>query len=239
MNTSDEKMASETLLIIEDEPTMLRVLQDDFEFSGYRVSTASDGEQGLERALNIRPDLIVLDIMLPKINGYELCRLIRKKGLDMPIIMLTAKGEESDIVLGLDLGADDYVTKPFSIRELRARVEAFLRRRREEAPETYLFGAYELNTVSHKLFRNGTEVALTPKEFSLLAFFVRHADRALTRDEILTSVWGHDVYVTSRSVDRCINTLRNKIKPKPNRPEFIRTVRDIGYRFEIPENDRN
>jgi len=232
-------MASETILIIEDEPTMLRVLQDDFEFSGYRVSTASDGEQGLERALNIRPDLIVLDIMLPKINGYELCRLIRKKGLDMPIIMLTAKGEESDIVLGLDLGADDYVTKPFSIRELRARVEAFLRRRREEAPETYRFGAYELNTASHRLFRNGTEVALTPKEFSLLAFFARHADRALTRDEILTSVWGHDVYVTSRSVDRCINTLRNKIKPKPNRPTFIRTVRDIGYRFEIPENDRN
>ena len=232
-------MASETLLIIEDEPTMLRVLQDDFEFSGYQVSTATDGEQGLERALNIRPDLIVLDIMLPKINGYELCRLIRKKGLDVPIIMLTAKGEESDIVLGLDLGADDYVTKPFNIRELRARVEAFLRRRREEAPATYRFGAYELNTVSHRLFRNGTEVPLTPKEFSLLAFFARHAERALTRDEILTSVWGHDVYVTSRSVDRCINTLRNKIKPKPNRPAFIRTVRDIGYRFEIPENDRN
>ena len=126
-------MAAETILIIEDDPTMLRVLHDNFEFSGYAVRTASDGEQGLRVASDVQPDLIVLDIMLPKINGYEICRQIRKDGLDMPIIMLTAKGQESDIVLGLNLGADDYVTKPFNIKELLARVEAFLRRARRHA----------------------------------------------------------------------------------------------------------
>ena len=130
----------ETVLIIEDDPTMLRGLEDNFNLKGYRVKTARDGEQGLNAALDVKPDLIILDIMLPKINGYEICRLVRKEKLDMPIIMLTAKGEESDIVLGLNLGADDYVTKPFSIRELLSRVEAFLRRRRKAEPAIHKFG---------------------------------------------------------------------------------------------------
>ena len=228
-------MASETILIIEDEPTMLRVLQDDFEFSGYQVSTASDGEQGLERALKIRPDLIVLDIMLPKVSGYELCRLIRKKGLDMPIIMLTAKGQESDIVLGLNLGADDYVTKPFSINELLARAEAFLRRARRSKAKVHQFGQYELDLVSRRLLCDSVELPLTPKEFDLLALFARRSGQALTRDEILRCVWSDDPLVTSRSVDRFVNTLRHKIESDPHQPVFIKTVRNIGYRFETAE----
>ncbi len=225
-------MAGESVLIIEDDPTMLRGLKDNFEFEGYGVATADDGEKGLEAALNTKPDIIILDIMLPKINGYEICRLIRKEGMDIPIIMLTAKGQEPDIVLGLNLGADDYVTKPFSIKELLARVNAFLRRRREKQTQIHCFGDYELDPASRKLKRNGADVALTPKEFALLEYFASKPGRALTRDDILKSVWGFDVFVTSRSVDRCINTLRRKIECDPNRPALIKTIREIGYRFE-------
>jgi DNA-binding response OmpR family regulator len=228
-------MAGETVLIVEDDATMLRGLKDNFEFDGYRVETASDGEKGLELALDGRPDLIVLDIMLPKVNGYEVCRLIRNEGLEMPVVMLTAKGQESDIVLGLNLGADDYVTKPFSIKELLARANGLLRRRRRGRPTVCRFGDCELNLTSRKLLRNGQEISLTPKEFAVLEFLVRQADRALTRSQILKSVWGYEVFVTSRSVDRCINTLRKKIEPDPTRPTFIRTIRDVGYRFEMPE----
>jgi DNA-binding response OmpR family regulator len=201
-------MAAETILIIEDDPT-LRVLKDNFTSGGFAVRSASDGEQGLHEAVDRQPDLIVLDIMLPKINGYELCRLIRKERLDIPTIVLTAMGQESDIVLVLDLGVDDYVAKPFSVKEQLARANAFLRRRRERGACLYRFGECELNTVSRKVFRNGNEIALTPKEFSLLVFFARHAWRALARDEILRSVWGGSIWVTARSVDRCVTTLRN------------------------------
>ena len=228
-------MGAETILIVEDDPTMQRGLKDNFEFEGYRVLATSDGQDGLAKALSARPGLIVLDIMLPTINGYEVCRLIRKEGLDIPIIMLTAKGQESDIVLGLNLGADDYVTKPFSIKELLARANAFLRRRRSGQVRRFAFGDCKLDGASRRLTRNGEEVPLTPKELALLEFFVRAAGRALTRDEILRTVWGHDVFVTSRSVDRCINTLRKKIEPDPARPAFIQTIREIGYRFEAPD----
>jgi DNA-binding response OmpR family regulator len=148
-------MAGETVLIIEDDPTMLRGLKDNFEFEGYRVATAADGEKGLEAALSVKPDLIVLDIMLPKENGYEICRLVRQAGMDMPIIMLTAKGQEQDIVLGLNLGADDYVTKPFSIKQLLARANAFLRRNRQSAASTHQFGQFTLDLASRRLTRNG------------------------------------------------------------------------------------
>jgi len=225
-------MPDETVLIIEDDPAMLRGLTDNFRMEGYRVETASDGEDGLRLAFDGRPDLIVLDIMLPKVNGYEICRLVRKEGLTMPVIMLTAKGQESDIVLGLNLGADDYVTKPFSIKELLARANAFLRRRRSPAEGVCRFGDFELHTDSRRLLRDGNEVELTPKEFGLLAFFARSQGRALTRDEILRQVWGYDIFVTRRSVDRCVNTLRKKIEPDPARPTFIKTIREIGYRFE-------
>jgi DNA-binding response OmpR family regulator len=182
------------------------------------------------------PDLVLLDIMLPKVNGYEICRRVRQAGLDMPIIMLMAKGQESDIVLGLNLGADDYVTKPFSVRELLARAEAFLRRRRQKEMVVYHFGPFELDAASRRLLRGGKEVVLTPKEYDLLLFLVRQAGRALTRDEILNNVWGRGVFVTGRSVDRCINTLRSKIERRPERPSFITTIREIGYRFEAGEN---
>jgi DNA-binding response OmpR family regulator len=224
----------ETVLIVEDDPTMMRALKDNFEFHGYKAVTAEDGEEGLNTALNAKPDLIVLDIMLPKINGYEVCRLIRREKLDMPIIMLTAKGEESDIILGLNLGADDYVTKPFSIKELLARVEALLRRTRKTEDETYEFGDYRLDIPARKFTRRGEEIALSPKEFRLLELFVKRPGRALTRDEILNVVWGYDSFVGERSIDRFVTTLRNKIEPDAHNPIYIHTVREIGYKFEPP-----
>jgi len=224
-------MLDETILIIEDDPAMLRGLKDNFNFKGYRILTAPDGESGLAAAFDAKPDLILLDIMLPKINGYEICRLIRAEGLDVPIIMLTAKGQEQDIVLGLNLGADDYVTKPFNIKELLARANAFLRRRRKAGSSEFRFGDFTLNMNSRQLFREGEEIMLTPKEFGLLALFARRAGCALTRDEILRHVWGRDILVTTRSVDRCVNTLRNKIENDPDAPVFIKTIRDVGYRF--------
>jgi DNA-binding response OmpR family regulator len=223
---------SETILIIEDDPAMLRGLKDNFEYEGYRVQTASDGDAGLKAALALQPDLIILDLMLPKVNGYEICRLIRKEGLEMPIIMLTAKGQEEDIIRGLELGADDYLTKPFSIRELLARAAAFLRRRTAGTREVYGFGECELNLVSHKLLRGGREVPLTAKEFRMLEYFVQHPGRAMTRNELLNAVWGRSVIVTARSVDRCVTTLRGKIELDAPHPRHVITIRDIGYRFD-------
>ncbi len=232
-------MAEKTVLIIEDDPTLLRGLKDNFQSKAYRVQTACDGEAGLAAALNGGPDLILLDIMLPKMNGYEICRIVRERGLDVPIIMLTAKGQEDDIIRGLNLGADDYLTKPFNIRELLARAKAFLRRRQGAVSEVYRFGDCELDLASHKLYRDGNEVTLTPKEFRLLEYFVTRTGRALTRDDVLASVWGDSVVVTARSVDRCVRTLRSKIEPDPSRPTLIRTIPDIGYRFEVPEGGQS
>lgn len=225
-------MSGETILIIEDDATMLRGLKDNFEFDGYRVATAADGQKGLDAILSIKSDLVVLDIMLPKINGYEICRLARKAGLDMPIIMLTAKGQEQDIILGLNLGADDYVTKPFSIKQLLARANALLRRKRQLADKPLEFGDCVLDIAARRLMRRGKEIALTPKEFGLLELLLRRPGRVLTRDEIINKVWGHDVFITSRSVDRCVNTLRAKIEPDAASPRFIQTIRPVGYRFE-------
>ena len=225
-------MTPATILIIEDDPTILRVVKDNCAARGHRVLTAKDGEAGLDAALNARPDLILLDIMLPKINGYEICRAIRTEKLETPILMLTAKGQEEDIVRGLDIGADDYITKPFSVRELMARVQAFLRRHRGSATPVFEFGECRLDTVSHRLLRRGVEVPLANKEFRLLEFFLQRPGRALTRDSIMNAVWGNTVMVTARSVDRCVTTLRGKIEPDPHRPTFIQTIREIGYRFE-------
>ena len=224
-----------TVLVIEDDPTLLRVLRDNFELEGYRVLTAADGEAGLHQVLGERPDLVILDVMLPAINGYELCRRIREEGIDIPIIMLTVKDQESDIVLGLNLGADDYVTKPFSIKELLARSHASLRRQRGEPREHHRFGPFVLDLRSHQLRKEGEEIPLTPKEFELLALLVGNAGRAFGRGEILQRVWGHGVFVTGRSVDRCVNTLRKKLEPDAKRPRYIITVRDVGYRFAAIE----
>jgi DNA-binding response OmpR family regulator len=221
-----------TVLIIEDDPTLLRVLSDNFAHEQFAVHTATDGEKGLASARRIKPGLIILDIMLPAINGYEVCRLLRRDGLDMPILMLTAKSLEKDVILGLNTGADDYVTKPFSIGELLARAAALIRRR-EGLSSVKTFGECALDLQSHKLTRNGRDVPLTPKEFALLALLVGKAGRAFTREHILEAVWGDSIFVTTRSVDRCITTLRKKVEPEPHRPRFISTVREIGYRFDI------
>jgi DNA-binding response OmpR family regulator len=220
------------ILIVEDEPALLRGLKDSFISKGCEVFTASDGAAGLELAMEKTPDLILLDIMLPKVNGYEICRALRKHGIEIPILMLTAKGQEEDIILGLNLGADDYVTKPFRIRELLARANAFLRRSKAQKTATVIFGDFELNLTARKLFRRGREVELTAKEFGLLNYFAARPGRALARNDVLDAVWGRSVMVTPRSIDRCVATLRAKIEPDPHRPTFIQTIRDIGYRFE-------
>jgi len=222
-------MRQPSVLIIEDAPALVRGLKDNFEAQDFRVRLARDGEAGLTAVMSEAPDLVILDIMLPKMNGFEICRAIRANGLDMPIIMLTAKGQAEDIVRGLELGADDYVTKPFSIRELLARAKAFLRRHQFAV---VTFGECKLDLTAHKLFRNGNEVELTAKEFRLLEFFVRRSGRALTRDQILDGVWGDEIIVNDRSVDRCVTTLRAKIEADPHHPTHIATIRDIGYRFE-------
>ena len=227
-------MSAKSILIIEDDPVLLRGLKDNFEAQGYLVRTAKDGQKGLDALLTAPPDLLLLDLMLPKVNGYEICQTARSRQLDMPIIMLTAKGQEDDIVRGLEVGADDYVTKPFGIRELLARVKAFLRRQGAEG-DSYEFGDCRLDLAAHKLFKKGKEIELTAKEFRLLEFLVKRAGRALTRDSILGAVWGGEVIVTDRSVDRCVTTLRGKIEADSREPRFIHTIRDIGYRFEDTE----
>jgi DNA-binding response OmpR family regulator len=221
-----------SILIVEDDPTMLRGLKDNFEFEGYKVATATDGDSGLKAALRSPPDLIVLDLMLPKINGYEFCRFLRQENMRMPIMMLTAKTQESDVVLGLKLGADDYVTKPFSIKEVLARAEALLRRANPTSNESYEFGDCRLDCDSRTFTKGGKEVQLSPKEFELLRFFASRAGQALSRDLIMSSVWGYDAMVTPRSIDRFVNALRNKIEPDPTEPKHLKTVREFGYKFE-------
>ena len=222
-----------TVLIIEDDPALLRGLRDNFEFEGCRVHTAADGDSGLKQALALQPDLIVLDLMLPKINGYEICRFLREEKLAVPILILTARGQESDVVLGLKLGADDYVTKPFSVKELLARAEALLRRTHRGEQTSFEFGDCRLDLTARTLTRAGREVALSPKEFELLAYFVKNPGRALHRDTIMASVWGFDAAVTPRSIDRFVTVLRQKIEPAPTAPRLIKTVREFGYKFEL------
>ncbi len=216
---------------------MLRGLEDNFKAKGYYVLTAVDGRQGLEKALQERPDLILLDIMLPEINGYEVCSHVREQGLDMPIIMLTAKDQEADIVLGLNLGADDYVTKPFGIKELMARAEAFMRRRKDPEPPVYEFADCRLDVGARVLQRGGREVALTPGEFKMLHLFLRKAGCPLTQDEIRTTVFGYSRFTTVRDIDKAVAGLRGKVEPDPERPQHIHVIPGIGYKFELPKTD--
>lgn len=220
------------ILIIEDDPALQRGLRDSFQDQGYEVLTASNGEQGLDLALSVGPDLLLLDIMLPGIDGYEICQAVRREELDYPIIMLTAKGQEVDIVRGLELGADDYVTKPFGIQELAARVKAFLRRHRVTGTTVFEFGSCRLDRVSHQFEKDGKVVKLTRKEYQLLEYFLENPGRALTRATIMNKVWGSSIMVTQRSVDRCVTTLRAKVEADPHAPAHIITIRDVGYRME-------
>jgi DNA-binding response OmpR family regulator len=228
-----------TVLIVEDDPALRRGLEDNFRFKGYDTLTACDGNEGLENALKARPDLIILDIMLPGIDGYEVCSHIRAENLDMPIIMLTARNEESDVVLGLNTGADDYVSKPFSIKELLARANAFMRRRGAREPLVYEFGGCRLDTRSRTLLRQGQDVLLTPGEFKMLRLFLRKAGGPLSREEICAAVWGHARFVSFRDIDQAIARLQRKIEPDLSRPPTIRMIGNEGYLFEVPQANGN
>jgi two-component system OmpR family response regulator len=225
------------VLVVEDEENLLEVLKYNLEREGYNVLTAVDGEQGLEVARTSRPDMVVLDIMLPKLDGLEVCRILRRES-NVPILMLTAKGEEIDRVLGLELGADDYVTKPFSIRELMARVKAMLRRSRMASeispapPKVLRSGDLEVDRTGHSVHLGGLSIDLKPREFELLALLVENRGRVLTRSQILDRLWGYDYVGDERTVDVHIRWLRNRIEKEPSRPERIVTVRGVGYRFE-------
>lgn len=220
------------VLIIEDDYAIMRGLRDSYAKKGYQVYTAMDGEQAIATALHTQVDLILLDIMLPKANGFEVCARIREAEIETPIIMLTARGEEEDVVRGLNLGADDYVTKPFSIKQLHARSEAFIRRHAKHKVQEYHFGDYTLNLMSRELIRLPNElIKLSPKEFDLLHLFLTRQDRVLTRETILNVVWRSSIITTARSVDRCVTTLRKKIESEPKNAQFIQSVRDVGYRF--------
>ncbi|TWU24535.1 response regulator transcription factor [Bythopirellula polymerisocia] len=223
------------ILIVEDDATLLRGLSDNFAVAGFDVQTATDGQAGIAHVLADPPDLLVLDIMMPRMNGYDLCRRVRQAMLDMPILMLTAKGQEEDIVRGLELGADDYMTKPFGMRELLARVKTLLRRQGNEMAERMVIGDLLFDRTSHTLTRDGQEIPLTSKEYALLEYFCSRPNRALTRGDIISHVWGRSIIVSGRSVDRCVATLRSKIEPTPSQPQFIHTIRDVGYRFGLPE----
>jgi len=221
------------ILIVEDEPNMVAGLRDNFEFEGYQVISAPDGVAGLERALSESPDLVILDVMMPRMSGLDVCKQLKAKKPAIPVIMLTARGQEVDKVVGLELGADDYVTKPFSIRELLARVKAVLRRA-GMAPKTvekYSFGEVEVNLRSHQVSRKGKAMDFSSKEFELLKFFLHHPGETLSRDRLLEEVWGYEHFPTTRTVDAHIVRLRQKVEPKPEEPRFILTVHGTGYKF--------
>jgi DNA-binding response OmpR family regulator len=221
------------ILIIEDEESILMPLEDNLKLEGYEVSSAKDGLQGLAMAAGQPYDLIVLDIMLPKMDGFEVCKRLRQDRVMTPILMLTAKSQEVDKVLGLELGADDYVTKPFSSRELLARIKAILRRVSEplRGVDFFRFGDSELDFVKYEAKKGGRPVPLTALEFSLLHYLVQNKGRVVHRNEILDSVWGKDVYVDARTVDKHISLLRKKFEDDPQEPKFILGVRGIGYKF--------
>jgi DNA-binding response OmpR family regulator len=220
------------VLIVEDEPVMLRGLRDTFARQGWEVETAAEGETALDLACSRAFDLILLDIMLPRVNGYEICRAVRERGSQSAIMMLTAKSQEEDVVLGLNLGADDYLAKPFRRGELLARAEALVRRAKRAPVSVSRFGEYTLDLPGRRLLRSGADVELTGKEFGVLAYLASRPGCAVTREQILGAVWGNSVMVTPRSVDRCMATLRAKIETDPHHPGFLHTIRDIGYRFE-------
>ncbi len=222
------------ILIIEDDKSILMGLKDDLEFEGFEVSTATDGKDGLSMALGQDFRLIVLDILLPGLNGFEVCKKIRESGKMTPILMLTAaKTEEMDKVVGLELGADDYVTKPIGTRELVARIKAILRRtkKNEELGETYRFGDVEVNFKSHEVRKAGEKLHLTALEFKLLKFFIMHRGEVLTRDQILDEAWGDEVVVAHRTIDPHIVHLRKKVEDDPGRPVHILSIRSVGYKF--------
>jgi len=220
------------ILVVEDEPGIALALEEDFKSEGYEVEVVEDGETASRRAREENFDAILLDLMLPRKDGYEVCRELRRAGVATPILMLTAKTHEAEKVLGLELGADDYVTKPYSPRELRARIKAVLRRTTGDLPAVYRFGDVEVDFGRRELRRAGRPVQTTPLEFKLLEAFVHRPGRVLSRQQLLDAAWGREVYVTDRVVDNQVNHLRCKIEPDPSHPRYLISIRGIGYRFD-------
>ncbi len=226
----------ERILIIEDDPSMLRGLKDSFEDAGFSVATACTGPAGADLARTFRPHLILLDLMLPLRNGFEVCREIREQDRSVPILILTARDEEPDIVRGLEAGADGYVTKPFGIRELLARAEALLRRGRSRRPLHSRFGGFSLDRDTRRLFGpDGEEIRLSPREFALLDYLTSHPRRALSREELLREVWGGEFEAGPRTVDRFVTVLRGKLSGAAPHG-MIDTIREFGYRFTPPDD---
>jgi DNA-binding response OmpR family regulator len=225
------------ILAVEDDPAILRGLTDNLRFEGYEVTTASDGETGYRMQAELKPDLILLDVMLPRMSGLEFCRKLRAQKIQTPVLMLTARSEEPDRVLGLDLGADDYLAKPFSVRELLARVRALLRRSHgqkegvPELPDQLRFDRVEVDFRSYEARRDGAAVEMTRKEFAVLRYLAARVGQVVSRDELLNEVWGYEAYPTTRTVDNHVAGLRSKLERDASEPAHIRTVHGVGYKF--------
>lgn len=225
------------ILIVEDEQPIRKLLDYNLTQANFETILAEDGEEAIKLVINEQPDLIVLDLMLPKIDGIEVCKMLRQQGIKTPIIMLTAKGAETDKIVGLELGADDYMTKPFSPREVIARIKAVLRRtgasiQREEDDEKLESGPLRLYPARYEAFLNDQELEFTPKEFELLVYFMQNKNRVLSRDQLLNAVWNYDFVGDTRIVDVHVSHLREKIEMNTRKPQFIKTMRGIGYKFE-------
>lgn len=225
------------ILIIEDDLAILRGIKDNLEYESYEVLTATDGEHGYSLILEKKPDLVILDLMLPRMSGYEICRKARKEGNTIPILMLTARGEEVDRVLGLDLGADDYVTKPFSVPELLARIRAILRRvqqdRTGDLPDALHLGDISIDFRRFEARKGGRTLNMSRKEFGVLRVLAARAGEVVTRDELLDAVWGYEQYPTTRTVDNHIALLRTKLEDDPTQPRHLITVHGVGYKLII------
>lgn len=225
------------ILVVDDEQNMRTGLKDNLEFEGYDVETANDGEQGLKKILENNYNLIILDVMMPKKSGFDVCKEVRKAGITTPVILLTAKGEEIDKVVGLELGADDYVTKPFSLRELLARVKAILRRGENivmnDADREVRIGRLEINFNGYKATSKNKDVAMSHKEFEILHHLWKHRNSTVSREDLLTEIWGYDETPTTRTVDNFILKLRQKVEVDSNHPQVILTVHGIGYKLVI------
>jgi two-component system, OmpR family, alkaline phosphatase synthesis response regulator PhoP len=224
-------MPSKRILLVEDEPAMVRLLKDNLVYEGYQVAVATDGESALHMAFSEAPDLILLDIMLPKLDGLSVCRKLRERRLETPILMLTARNLEQDKVTGLKIGADDYLTKPFSLAELLARTEAILRRTGQNRVETFQFGEVFVNFSSFELTKRDQKVDLSPREFQILRYMIERRGQVISRTEMLDRIWGYDGQALTRTVDSHIANLRQKIEDHPAEPAYIQTVHGIGYKF--------
>jgi two-component system, OmpR family, alkaline phosphatase synthesis response regulator PhoP len=239
-----EENMSKKVLVVDDEPSIVTLLQYNLEQAGFEVITANDGEEGMKKAVREQPDLMILDLMLPKMDGIEVCKQLRQQKIMLPILMLTAKDDEFDKVLGLELGADDYMTKPFSPREVLARIKAILRRipsqqghEETEDPHKIRIADLEILPEHYEAYFQGERLELTPKEFELLVYLAKHKGRVLTRDQLLSAVWNYDFAGDTRIVDVHISHLREKIEQNTKKPVYIKTIRGLGYKLEEPKMD--